>query len=68
MTFDTNDQLSVYSSPASELGSSFDYDQVIVEDLGETDTDSDYNYRAHDHTILYPSENHNGESNINLYN
>ncbi|KAK1387961.1 Checkpoint serine/threonine-protein kinase BUB1 [Heracleum sosnowskyi] len=60
VTFDTNDQLSVYSSPASDLGSStFDYDQVIVEDLGETDTDSDYNFRANDHTIVYPTENHN---------
>lgn len=58
VTFDTNDQLSFYSSPASDLGSSFDYDQVIVEDLGETDTDSDYSFRAIDHTIVYPTENH----------
>lgn len=61
VAFDTNDHLSVYSSPASDLGSSFDYDQVIVEDLGETDTDSDFNFRANDHTIVYPTENHNGE-------
>lgn len=61
VTFDTNDQLSFYSSPASDLGSSFDYDQVIVEDLGETDTDSDYSFRAIDHTIVYPTENHSGE-------
>ncbi|WOG96741.1 hypothetical protein DCAR_0416077 [Daucus carota subsp. sativus] len=62
--FDTNDQLSVYSSPASELERDFDYDQVIVEDLGETDTDSDSNFRANDHTIIYPSEKDHSEELI----
>lgn len=51
---------SVCSSPASKLECNIDYDQVVVEDLGETDTDSDYNSHTNGHNIMHPNENRYG--------